>query len=88
MIFLMQVPHDVAELLTFSRLAAARDAGPSTQGLAAAPLRVLQQLPEEAADMLMGVSNSGLSWRVTLNGPVEPFVQQAGCCHEWPCASA
>jgi hypothetical protein len=48
---LWQVPQDVAELLTFSRLAASRDAGFHSQG---SPMHLLQQLPEELGDMLMG----------------------------------
>ena len=69
---LRQVPQDVAELLTFSRLAAARDAGPAAQG---GPLRLLQQLPEEAGDMLMGgwvaVQRSAVGWSTAwLRSPV------------------
>lgn len=50
----LKVPHDVAELITYSRLSAARGGDPAAAGAAAAPLRALQQLPEEAADALIG----------------------------------
>lgn len=48
----------MAELLTFSRLAAAREAAPPGDVSRLSPLRALQQLPDEAADMLMGRSDS------------------------------
>ncbi len=47
------VPEDMAELLTYSRLSAAREAAGGDSS-AAAPLRALAQLPDEAADMLLG----------------------------------
>ncbi len=73
--YILQVPHDVAELITYSRLSAARGGAPAAAGAAAAPLRALQQLPEEAADALIGegcCSSLGVKLLLQSEADIEP----------------